>query len=109
MNPEDSGWQKLVTAARRAPDERDTSAPYGFATRVAARAMAAERPRLAAVLERFSWRALALAGALAVISVAANYQALATAGATTTTSTSNSTEEDALPDVTTVTAVYDVS
>ena len=105
MNTYDSGWQKLTAAARRAPDDRATAAPYGFATHVAALAMAAERPRLAALFEQFSWRALALAGALAVVSLAANYPALRTAG----TTTNATTEEEVLPDVTTVTAVFDVS
>ena len=105
MNTYDSGWQKLTAAARRAPDDRATAAPYGFATRVAAMALAADRPRLAALFEQFSWRALVLAGAIAAISLAANYSALKTAGAPTNAAA----EEEVLPDVTTVTAVYDVS
>lgn len=107
MNPYDSSWQKLVAAARRAPDEGEVAAPFGFATRVAALAMAPERLRLSALLDRFSWRALAVASAIAIVSFAANYHAVVTAA--TTANTSSQTEEDVLPDVTTVTAVYDVS
>ncbi len=80
MNPSDPQhpWNRLATAARRAPDDRDTAAPYGFATRVAALALAQERA-VVSLLERFSLRALGLACLLAVASVAANYSALATA------------------------------
>lgn len=101
MNPYDSAWQKLVTAARRAPGEPDATAPYGFATRVAALAMAAPRASLTTLLERFSWRALLIAGALAMASVAVNYPVLA--------KTSTTADDEALPDVSIVTAVYDVS
>lgn len=100
MNPEDAAWQKLVAAARRAPaDERETAAPYGFATRVAALAMAAEPRPMAALLERFSWRALGLAALLAVASVAVNYGSLA----------AKTAEEEAIFDETAVTAVFDLS
>lgn len=74
MNADHPEWMRLVAAARRAPvDARDTAAPYGFATRVAALAMArpVERP-FSALVERFAFRALALAGLLAAASVAAN-------------------------------------
>ena len=108
MNRENLAWQKLAAVARRAPDERETAAPYGFATRVAALAMAQERPRLAALLEQFSWRALAVAGALAAITLATNYSALAKAGAAAN-ATATQTEEEVLPDASTVTAVFDVS
>jgi hypothetical protein len=76
MNPSDQQWPRLAAAARQAQDTRDTAAPYGFATRVAALAMA--RDRLAAsLLERFSLRALGLAGLLALVCVAANFSTLA--------------------------------
>ncbi len=71
MNPSDQKWLRLTTAARTAQDLRDTAAPYGFATRVAALAMAQER-RASSLLERFSLRALGLAGLLALVCVAAN-------------------------------------
>ncbi len=71
MNPSDQKWSRLTAAARAARDPRDTAAPYGFATRVAALAMAQER-RAVSLLERFSLRALGLAGLLALVCVAAN-------------------------------------
>ncbi len=73
MKPHDQAWQRLVTAARRAPaDDRDTAAPYGFAARVAARAFATETP-LGSLIERFSWRALAVSCLLMAVTVAADY------------------------------------
>ena len=77
MKPEETNqpWARLVAAARRTPASDDTAAPYGFATRVAARAFAAERP-MRSLFERFSLRAVGVAGLLAVVSVAANYSAL---------------------------------
>ncbi|HWA10596.1 MAG TPA: hypothetical protein VG838_14220 [Opitutaceae bacterium] len=78
MNPSDSRhpWQRLAAAARRLPDDRDTAAPYGFATRVAALAMASERVRVS-LLERFSLRAMGIACLLMVAIFAANYSAIA--------------------------------
>lgn len=72
MNPPNHQWNRLVTAARRGEDTRDTAAPYGFATRVAALALAGER-RAGSLLERFSLRALGLAALLAVVCVATNF------------------------------------
>ena len=72
MKPQDQKWPRLTAAARRAADDRDTAAPYGFATRVAALAMARERIAVS-LLERFSLRALGLAGLLALVCVAANF------------------------------------
>ena len=74
MNPPDSKWPRLTAAARVARDDRDTAAPYDFATRVAALALAPERA--GSLLERFSLRALGLAALLAVACVAANYSTL---------------------------------
>lgn len=77
MNPADPHhpWSRLTAAARRAPDPRETAAPYGFATRVAALAVARE-PAGGSLLERFSFRALSVACLLMCLSVAANYSAL---------------------------------
>ena len=82
MNPPDRPlpWQRLVAAARQAPDDRDPAAPYGFATRVAALALSASpRPSFSFVFERLSLRALGIACLLMVASVAANYSAIASA------------------------------
>ncbi len=69
-------WQRLAAAARQAPERQDTAAPYGFATRVAALALAQEA-RVVSVLERFALRAVGVAALLALFSVALNYEALA--------------------------------
>ena len=75
MNPADSKWPRLAAAARSAPDDRATAAPYGFATRVAALALAPER-NVASLFERFAFRALGVACLLALLSVAVNYSIL---------------------------------
>ncbi len=77
MNSNDP-WRRLAEAARRAPDSRDVTAPHGFAARVAARALAADRRPpsfLAHVSLRASLRALGAAAALAVIAAGAGYPA----------------------------------
>jgi hypothetical protein len=74
QNPRDP-WSRLTAAAREVRDERDTTAPYGFATRVAALAMAQES-RISSVFDRFALRALGVASLLALGSVAFNYNAV---------------------------------
>jgi hypothetical protein len=72
-------WQRLVSAARSVDDpsaQPEASAPFGFATRVAALAMSASQPA-PSLFERFSWRALGVAGLLALACIAANYSAVA--------------------------------
>jgi len=78
MNPTDPRhpWSRLVAAARPGPDVRDTAAPYGFATRVAALAFSQER-RIASAFERFSLRALGVAFLLTIATGAANYSLIA--------------------------------
>ena len=80
MNPNDPKhpWSRLTAAARLAPQSGETSAPYGFSTRIAAMALAGERVGVS-LLERFSLRALGVACLLAVVSAAANYSAIANA------------------------------
>jgi len=70
-----SPWDRLAAAARQVTDDRDATVPYGFATRVAALALGSER-RAISLLERFSLRAVMVACALALLSVAVNYSAL---------------------------------
>jgi hypothetical protein len=65
-------WARLTSAARQVSDDRDTSAPYGFATRVVALAYAQEE-KVVSLLERFALRAVGLAALLAIGSVALNY------------------------------------
>lgn len=78
MKPDDIAWQRLAAASRRAVDNRDTSAPYGFSTRIAALAFASEPPRTS-LFQRFSFRALGFACALMLVSVAANYSVITSA------------------------------
>jgi hypothetical protein len=68
-------WPRLVAAARQIPHTDDVTAPYGFATRVAALGFAQERR--ASLFERFALRALGTACLLAVASVAINYSTIA--------------------------------
>ena len=82
MTPNDPkhSCARLTAAARQVndPDSRSISAPYGFATRVAA--LALEQPAavgISALFERFSLRAVGVAGLLALLSIAVNYPALA--------------------------------
>lgn len=65
-------WNRLTAAARTVSDDRDTAAPFGFATRVAALAMAQER-KVASLFERFAFRALGAACLLALLSAVVNY------------------------------------
>jgi hypothetical protein len=76
-NPSDPRhpWARLTATARTVRDDRDAAAPYGFATRVAALALAQES-RVLSLLERFSFRAVGVAALLALASVALNYTAL---------------------------------
>ena len=75
MNDPRSAWRRIASAARQVRDERETSAPYGFATRVAALAMAQES-RVASLVERFAFRAVGVASLLALFSVVLNYEVL---------------------------------
>lgn len=73
-NPQDP-WSQLAAAARRAAlDAPDESAPYGLTTRV----LAAWRQHAQAEInwERFGWRALISAIAVAAICVMLNYNGL---------------------------------
>lgn len=65
-------WTRLTASARQVSDERPTSAPFGFATRVAALALAQEQ-RIYSLFERFALRAVAVSSLLALVSMAVNY------------------------------------
>ena len=68
-------WQRLVTLARKA--ERDTSAPFGFATRISAIGLA--QPRFQqSLFEIFAPRALGIACLLMLASIFFNYTAFTT-------------------------------
>ena len=98
MKPEESAWQQLVAAARQGKDERDTAAPYGFATRVVALALAGDVRASRSLIDLFSWRALGVAGLLAVASMVANYSFF-----------NNGAEDDVLSDETAVAALFEAS
>jgi hypothetical protein len=68
-------WSRLAAAAQRVTDDRDTAAPYGFSTRVAALAFATER-RVSSLFDRFALRAVGVACLLAIASIAINYSEL---------------------------------
>lgn len=73
-------WNKLVKAAHAAPapgDDRDVTAPGGFAARVIALAREqAEAASWSSWFEIKAWRALGMAGAIAALSVAFNISAV---------------------------------
>jgi hypothetical protein len=76
MNRFDHRWQKLITLARQAGDNRDTAAPFGFAVRVAARAAANPGAGPGASFERFALRGLVVAAAFGVGAIIFNYSSL---------------------------------
>lgn len=65
-------WWRLLAAARQTPQAEPAPVPYGFSTRVAARAMSNER-RFGSLFDRFALRALGVACLLAAASIAINY------------------------------------
>ncbi len=78
MNPQTpQPWDRLAAAARRAPaDSREASAPYGFATRVAARAFALPLPSAQSLLERLALRGLVVTSVLGLAAVGYGYTTL---------------------------------
>ena len=77
MNKHPTTWARLVTAARQAPlDSRDTSAPAGFATRVAALAFACPEPSFSALFARFAPRALGTCALVMVLGITLNIGAV---------------------------------
>ena len=76
MKRTDKAWQKLIQAARHVPDDREVTAPYGFATRITARAFEGQRPS-SSLIERLSLRAFGFSCLLAVFGVIGNYSIIA--------------------------------
>jgi len=72
-------WSRLTAAARSLENDRDSPAPYGFSTRIAALAFALER-RSVSLMDRFALRALSVASLVAVFSVALNYREIIALG-----------------------------
>jgi hypothetical protein len=76
MNRFDQQWQKLTALARQAGDARDTAAPYGFATRVAALAATAPAYNPRALFERFALRGLVVAAVLSMAAIVLSYSTI---------------------------------
>lgn len=68
MSQSDEIWRKLTAAARQAPPRGDDTAPFGFAGRVAARALGGRRSG-GAMIERLALRALSVAGLAAILAL----------------------------------------
>jgi hypothetical protein len=73
-------WTRLTRAARSTTDGRDPAAPYGFTTRIVARAFEG-RFGTTSLFERYALRAVGIAGLLAVLSIVANYSVLTSTAA----------------------------
>jgi hypothetical protein len=75
MSEPKDNWQRLARLARQAPKPAGEGAPFGFATRVAARwaTGAAPTPSAWDVLEALSLRSLVVAGALMVAVLFTSY------------------------------------
>ena len=78
MNQFDQQWRKLTTLARSPADTSDVNAPYGFATRVAARAAMMPAAPSWAPFEHFAVRGLMVAAAFGLAAIAFNYSTLVT-------------------------------
>lgn len=84
MKTTEHAWQRLVTAARYAPDlvaaDEDVPTPPSFSTRIVA--LAAEQwseRSIASLIDRFSWRALSAAAAVAIAMIALNFGPISSA------------------------------
>lgn len=75
MSTFDHQWQKLTALARSAPADPG-AAPFGFATRVAARAATAPAESPWAFIEHFALRGLVIAAVFGMASAALNYSIL---------------------------------
>jgi hypothetical protein len=78
MNKNEQSLKRLMEAARRAPASGDESAPFGFSTRVAARAFEAAQPSVPS-FARVSLRVAGIACLFAVVAVGVNYRAITSA------------------------------
>jgi hypothetical protein len=78
MNRNEQSLRRLLEAARRAPPSGDEAAPFGFSTRVAARAFDAA-PAPAPSFARLSLRVAGIACLFAVAAVGVNFRAITNA------------------------------
>ena len=103
-------WARLTKAARTVRDERDAAVPFGFATRVAALALAQEQ-KMVSLFDRFALRALGVACLLALGSVALNYNSIqgAMEGPTSALAANSDADELIVPTTDTVAVVLDLA
>lgn len=76
MSQFDQQWQKLTALARQAPADQDGALPLGFATRVAARAVAAPPAGPWFTLGHFAFRGLVAAAACGVGAILYSFPSL---------------------------------
>jgi hypothetical protein len=108
MNDPRSAWTRIAAAARQVRDDRETSPPCGFATRVAALAMAQES-RVVSLVERFAFRAVGVASLLALFSVVLNYEVLSGSVASSLPVAGNVESVDLIPTDDAVAIVLDLA
>jgi hypothetical protein len=108
FNDPRNSWARLTAAARTVHDDRDTTAPYGFATRIAALALAQEE-KVASLFDRFALRALGVACLLALSSVALNYESLSTPASAPAPVLVANIDEVMLPTADAVAVVFDIA
>ncbi|MEW6304912.1 MAG: hypothetical protein AB1705_15670 [Verrucomicrobiota bacterium] len=70
MHDSKDSWDRLIEAARQAPEPAMPEAPFGFATRVVARWQSAPPPTLLSVWELLARRILVGACAVMLLSLA---------------------------------------
>lgn len=74
MKTPEEKWQRLVSAARRAPVVHDATTPHGFTTRVVAQAVIGGARQSAGMMwERMAMRALGVACLFAVLGAGIHY------------------------------------
>jgi hypothetical protein len=76
MKTNDQAWQRLARAARQVPGQPVAEAPFGFSQRVVARWLAGEAAPVSPWELALSWRSLACAAVVMLLSVAVNFAAV---------------------------------
>jgi hypothetical protein len=76
MKTNDQTWPRLARAARQAPEQPAAEAPFGFSRRVVARWLAGEAAPASPWELALSWRPLACAALVMLLSVALNFAAV---------------------------------
>ena len=78
MNNPEPSLQRLFHWARQAPRHDAEPIPYGFATRVVGQWQTAQQDVLAAIWERFAFRAAFAAGVILILGAASYFTSSAT-------------------------------